>query len=131
MCIYIQRSGKRKVKNENDIFPILKKYNFQIIEDNPKTIFEQFKIFQSAKIVLGPHGAGFSNILFCQKNTKIVEFFPKNYYPPHYFYLSGALGLVYYGFIENGDSFETHYSNVGVDLSINPNLLEDFLKSIC
>ena len=100
--IYLKRSGRRKVINEAEIIPILEKFNFIILEDSPLSIFDQFNLFQSAKIILGPHGAGFSNILYCRKNTKIIEFFPKNYYPPYYFYLSGALGLDYYGFIENG-----------------------------
>ena len=27
---------------------------------------------------MGPHGAGFANLVFCKKNTKIIEFVDKN-----------------------------------------------------
>ena len=40
---------------------------------NKICFIDQVKIFNSAEIILGVHGAGFSNIIFCQKNTKIVE----------------------------------------------------------
>ena len=129
--IYLKRSGKRKVSNEAELIPILEKFNFTILEDTPRSIFDQFKLFQSAKIIIGPHGAGFSNILFCKTNTKIIEFFPKNYYPPHYFYLSGVLGLDYYGFIENEGSISSHYANTGVDLYIKPFILENLLIKLC
>ena len=35
---------------------------------------DQVRIFSQAKEIIGLHGAGFSNIIFCQKNTKIIEF---------------------------------------------------------
>ena len=31
------------------------------------------EIFNSAEIIIGLHGAGFANIVFAQKNTKIIE----------------------------------------------------------
>jgi hypothetical protein len=129
--IYLKRSGRRKVTNEAEIIPILEKFNFIILEDSPLSIFDQFNLFQSAKIILGPHGAAFSNIVYCKKQTKIIEFFPENYYPPYYFYLSGVLGLDYYGFIENDGHLISHYSNLEVDLSINPSILENLLIKLC
>ena len=37
------------------------------------SIFDQISLFNSAKLVLGLHGAGFANVIFCKKNTKIYE----------------------------------------------------------
>ena len=34
----------------------------------------QLDLFQHAKIVLGPHGAGLTNMLWCQNGTSIIEF---------------------------------------------------------
>ena len=51
-------------------FKILKLSNFSFIE--------QIGIFNSAKIIVGNHGAGFTNLIFCKKNTKVVEFKDKN-----------------------------------------------------
>ena len=32
------------------------------------------RLFANAKVVIGPHGAGFVNIVFCQEHTPVVEF---------------------------------------------------------
>ena len=39
---------------------------------------DQIALFNSAKIIVGNHGAGFANLVFCKKNTKIIEFVDKN-----------------------------------------------------
>ena len=35
------------------------------------------KIFSNAKVIISPHGSNMSNIIFCKKNTKIVEISPE------------------------------------------------------
>ena len=37
------------------------------------TTFEQVKLFQSAKCVVGLHGGGFANITFCKPGAKVIE----------------------------------------------------------
>lgn len=64
---------------ENDkIIQILKKKKFATFKLSELSIFEQISLFNSSKIILGLHGAGFSNIIFCKKNTKIYEILRKN-----------------------------------------------------
>ena len=41
-------------------------------------IFDQISLFNSSKLILGLHGAGFANIIFCKKKTKIFEIIKKN-----------------------------------------------------
>ena len=35
---------------------------------------EQISLFQNADCIVGLHGAGFANLVFCEPNTKVVEF---------------------------------------------------------
>ncbi len=35
------------------------------------------KIFSKAKVIVSPHGSNMSNIIFCQKNTNIIEISPE------------------------------------------------------
>ena len=50
--------------------------NWYVLHTKPrseKKVEEQLLSFASAKIVLGSHGAGFVNILACEKGTLFIE----------------------------------------------------------
>lgn len=76
--IYISRSNSsnknlRFILNENEIINFLKKEGFKILTLSNFKFIDQVKIFQSAKIIIGLHGAGLSNIIFCNPGTKLLE----------------------------------------------------------
>jgi len=78
--IYIDRGdtdnnnlSSRKINNEIELKKNLKKNHFEFIKLQDKSFEDQLSIFNSAKIVVGLHGAGFANISFCKENTKIIE----------------------------------------------------------
>lgn len=80
--IYIDRSdskfNERKIVNEKKIKNFLLKKKFKILKLSSFSFIDQIAIFNSAKIIVGNHGAGFANLVFCKKNTKIIEFVDKN-----------------------------------------------------
>ncbi len=77
--IYIDRKStedtnfKRAIYNEDELKTFLKEHNFEIVKLEEKTFDEQISIFNSAELIIGLHGAGFANISFCKKNTKVIE----------------------------------------------------------
>ena len=75
--IYIDRSDSqiqnRKIINENEIKEHLIKKKFKFIKLSDYSFKKQIELFFNAKCVIGLHGAGFVNIVFCKKGTKIVE----------------------------------------------------------
>ncbi|WP_424100576.1 glycosyltransferase family 61 protein [Moorena producens] len=79
--IYISRSqSSRKIVNEDDILQILKKYNFEVIHCERMSLAEQISLFSEAEVVLGPHGAGIYNQVFCPSGTTIIEIYNKDYW---------------------------------------------------
>ncbi len=78
--IYITRenSNYRRIVNEFDIVPILKKNGFKIINPHLYEITEQIKIFSEADTIISAHGSNLSNIVFCKPGTKIYEIIPKS-----------------------------------------------------
>ena len=80
--IYIDRSDSiinyRRIVNEDKIKKMLRKKKFKILKLTNYSFTQQIGIFNSAKIIVGNHGAGFTNLIFCKKNTKVVEFKDKN-----------------------------------------------------
>jgi glycosyltransferase involved in cell wall biosynthesis len=74
--VFITRRNatKRRIVNEEEIFAFLKGLNFEMIELEKLNLHEQIVLFSETEIVVGAHGAGFSNIIFMSPGTKVVEF---------------------------------------------------------
>lgn len=127
--LYLSRKGRRRVKNEAEVRAILKKFDFEIVEDVERSIEEQIRLFNEAAIIVGPHGAGFTNILWCQPGTKVFEFFYGGYTPPYFYYLSQLLGLDYSYLVEDINSPED-WSHIGVDLKVDTEVLRKKLQKM-
>ncbi|MVM30176.1 DUF563 domain-containing protein [Spirosoma sp. HMF4905] len=96
--IYVSRSGRRRVVNENALITLLKKFNFTIIDDKPRSVAEQVAIYKNASFILGPHGASFTNIIWCEPGTHLFELFSANMVVDHFRYLSQLMGMHYYAY---------------------------------
>ena len=83
--IYLSRQPGKNVRsfpNENEWLKKLKsyyQYNEKDIENNKlyihtgqESLLQQKVIFHTAKVVLGAHGAGITNMIFANKNTKLI-----------------------------------------------------------
>lgn len=93
--IYVRRAGRRKILNEQALLQLLQQYDFQIIDDVPRTLLEQVQIYYNAGFIIGPHGAAFTNILWCQPGAQLFELFPNTYMPDYFRYLAQVLGIAY------------------------------------
>ena len=78
--IYIDRDdaskkhpSKRFISNEEELKKNLLRNNFIIAKLHNMNIKDQINLFYNAECVVGLHGAGFTNIVFCEPQTKIIE----------------------------------------------------------
>lgn len=71
--LYIKRSGERSISNDKEFEKYLGENGFQIIILEKINIDQQIKLFQKAKVIIGVHGAGLTNIMFCDKECHIIE----------------------------------------------------------
>jgi capsular polysaccharide biosynthesis protein len=97
--IYISRkdaSVNRKIFNEDELIVMLKEFGFEILLLTNLTIFQQVEVFNAAEIVVGAHGAGFSNLVFCEPGTKVLEFFPDKYVRHAYYDICNQRGIEYH-----------------------------------
>ena len=81
--LYISRgsSGARGVVNEPEVVEFLQSRGFECIELQNHPVSDQADLFSQSEVVVGPHGAGFTNCVFCQPKTKIIEFFGSHVEP--------------------------------------------------
>lgn len=81
--IYIDRSDSIfnhcKLINNSEVQNFLKSKGFKILKLSKLSFLNQITIFHNAKFIIGPHGAGLSNLVFCKKNTKVIEIKPHNH----------------------------------------------------
>ncbi len=129
--LYVSRSDalRRRILNESEVFAVLKRYGFEKVELSALTFKEQAEFFLAAEAVVGPHGAGFSHLVFCQPKTPFLEIFDPAYFNPCYWYVSDRVGLEYYYQFGEGprfpDGFQTH---LDPDITVNLGQLEASLK---
>ncbi|MDJ0555731.1 MAG: tetratricopeptide repeat protein [Microcoleaceae cyanobacterium MO_207.B10] len=128
--IYINRSqtSKRRVVNEEEVVNLLEKFGFQSIILESLSIEEQALYLANALVVIAPHGAGLTNILFCNPGTKIVEIFAPEYILVCYWVISNICGLEHYHLI--GDEFENNLSDKPAqkDIFVNLQKLLELMK---
>lgn len=127
--ILIKRNYSRTVKNHDDIMKICKQFCldnnliFYLHDDtNLPTLKQQLSIFNTAKIIIGPHGAGAINLLTCKRNTHFIEFLPisQNLMNICYIKLSDYLNINYYGIpYKINDSVNLTYITEQLDKAIN------------
>jgi capsular polysaccharide biosynthesis protein len=95
--IYVSRADApvRRVTNETQVFEVLARYGFESVRLSEHPFEAQARIFNQAEIIVGPHGAGFSNIVFCREGTSIIEALPPRWMAPCFMALASSVGCRY------------------------------------
>jgi capsular polysaccharide biosynthesis protein len=95
--LFINRSDtrKRSILNEAEVWPSFAARNFESIAAGRLPFREQVALFAQAEMVAGPHGAGFSNLLFAPHGTKVLEITNLERVKSVYLLLTKALGQHY------------------------------------
>jgi len=126
LILYVSRSdsNRRKLLNEKNLIEAInRKLNCKLtcIVPTSYTVEDQLDIFRSARIVIGLHGAGLANIVFCKKGTHIIEIAPSVHKNICYQYLSTALGLIHhFAYFSSPPNANLLYDNFTLeDLSIS------------
>jgi len=129
--IYVSRVGRRAVRNEPEVVAALRPYGFEVMEDRPRSVAEQIGFFRSAAVVVAPHGAALSNLLWCTPGTVVVEFFASGYQPTFFRTLCHELGLTYHSLMDptNGRA-KHHWTAVDHAVTVDVEALKDLLDSV-
>lgn len=93
--VYLLRGNtkKRQLIGEQNLTSILEKEGFHIFDPSKFSFLEQINVFANARIILAPHGAALTNIVFCQKGAFILEIRSSQTPPEFYSNISAACRL--------------------------------------
>tara|TARA_E500000178_G_C17015227_1_gene752575 strand:+ start:1204 stop:2388 length:1185 start_codon:yes stop_codon:yes gene_type:complete len=136
--IYISRANarRRRIRNEAALIPILKENNFHIIHPETLSVRQQMILFNHAKIIIAPHGAELTNLIFARPDTQVLELFSPYYLNPCFKHLA-ALGQMHHSaLVGKGGKFvlekgtDTHYvwKNITIDVNTFTSKLHQLLK---
>ena len=81
--IFIDRSESKfshcKLLNNDQVINFLQSKGFTSYKIGELDFLEQIYLFNNAKVIIGPHGAAFSNIIFSKPKTEIIEIIPEDH----------------------------------------------------
>jgi len=128
--IYISRKNatRRRLQNEHKFTDELQKLGIKVYNLEELPWQAQVDLFQRAEVVVGMHGAGLSNIMYCSQLKLLVELIPSQATNKLFEQLAATLGFPYAAIILN-DQLDPHTETIEIkDDSINEVL--ERLKSI-
>ena len=91
-----QTARYRKVINEAELIQCLEQQGFTVVTLDEYSVREQAQLFANAEVIVAPHGAALTNLLFCQPKTTVLELFSPNYIRYYYWSICQYLKLNHY-----------------------------------
>lgn len=124
--IFISRAkaSRRKLINEEDIWSLLEPYGFQRVFMEELTFREQVKLMQETSVLIAPHGAGMTNMMFCPSGAQIVEIADLSFPNPNFYAVASAMKHQYW--IINAQSVGDEHP-LEKDMSVNPVTIKEIL----
>lgn len=102
--LYVSRrdASFRRVLNEPEIMPLLKRFGFEEVAMSHMTVAEQAKLFSEAAVLVGPNGSAFANLVFANPACRMIEFFAPGWVVGYNWMLADLLGLDFTAIIGEG-----------------------------
>jgi capsular polysaccharide biosynthesis protein len=93
--LIVRKGAVRKIYNLPQVEAFLRNRGFETVVLEDLDFVDQILLFQSAEFVVGAHGAGLANLVFCEPGTKIIEFMPTAEMRPFFWSIAEKLKHVY------------------------------------
>ena len=127
--IFISRkdTNHRRIINEDDISKRLSLFGFETLTLSQLTLKEQIEAFRSSEIIIMPHGAGGTHMIYAPKNSILIEIQSPTQINTAIFNITQVLKQKY-GFMI-GDK-PSNSSSINNDYYVNENELINIFKKI-
>ena len=127
--IFVSRNtllNRKRLANEDELLPVIESYGFNVVRPERLSLAQQVSAFSKARMVLGAHGAGLANLLFCPP-AQLLELQDSRFAPRLWYWkLAAMLGHKYYSItgpvVESKGWLDTTFF-------IKPDSLRQYLQS--
>jgi hypothetical protein len=72
--IYIRRRGRRRFGNDDEVNAFMASRGIVPVDTDGMAIVDQIRLFNQARLIVGAHGAGLTNLIF-SNHAEVVELF--------------------------------------------------------
>uniref|UniRef100_UPI003BAB08B1 glycosyltransferase family 61 protein n=1 Tax=Stappia sp. TaxID=1870903 RepID=UPI003BAB08B1 len=131
--LYITRGGalRRPFLNEAEVLEALAPYGFEVVDCATLSVADQRTLFAQAEMVVAPHGAGLTNIVWAAPGTVLLEFMPRRHANPCFMDLAAQAGLVYRNIpsVSEEDDVEPLFAGFSVDAGEVAAMLRDVART--
>lgn len=103
--IYVRRRpGGRCPANEQELEALLVQRGFECFSLERMRVRDQIRLFAEAEMVVAPHGAGLTNLLFASPFTRVLELRPSVYQSKCFEPISKLSGATHHVYVEPNSS---------------------------
>lgn len=105
--IYITRGSApntRRVVDEVNLWPLLEQRGFVRIDPGTISVRDQIDHFAAADVIVGPHGAALSNLVFIKPGARVLELFAPSYVKRTFWTICTGIPDVHYQYLVGSDA---------------------------
>ncbi|WP_342651652.1 glycosyltransferase family 61 protein [Vibrio metschnikovii] len=73
-----RKPGSERCYNQDEVYNVLKKYDFTAVYLEDLSLLEQAKLFNELDFVIGPSGAAWTNLIYLSSGVKALSWLPSN-----------------------------------------------------
>ena len=123
--LYVSRrkAADRRIVNESEIKPLLAEHGLETVLCEDLSLAQQVRLFAKTTAIVGAHGAGLTNLIYCMPDSFVGEI-RFDCVPPAYLVMSRQLGMHF-------SSFEADPVVAGerqIDMQVNPAAFEKWIS---
>lgn len=95
--IFISRedADTRQVVNSEELDQLLAKFQIKKIKMMDYSLRDQARLFNGAKVVIGLHGAALANVVYCKRDSTLLELFMEGLFTKAFYNLARFKGMQY------------------------------------
>jgi capsular polysaccharide biosynthesis protein len=125
--IYVTRGSarnSRRMVHEEAFMPLLEQRGFVRIEPGGMSVRDQIDQYAAAEVIVAPHGAALTNLVFARPGVRVLEMFPASYVNACFWAITDSIPDARYTYLIGGDVSEhgpgSPMNRIQADIDLSP-----------